>query len=163
MSEGQGRARGELEREVLACLAAAGTPLTAGEVLADLGGGLAYTTVMTTLARLNAKGVLTRRLAGRAHRYSLAGGPEAVDVSLTAHRMRRLLDAGPDRARVLARFVADLTPADEQLLAGLLGDAPSPRAEGGGPMGEGPMGEGPIGEGPMGEGRVGQGGLGDRR
>jgi len=44
-----------LEREVLACLAAAGRPLTAAEVLAELGGDLAYTTWMTTLARLHAK------------------------------------------------------------------------------------------------------------
>ena len=34
--------------------------------------------------------------------------------------MRRVLDEGGDRAGVLARFVADLSPEDEQLLAGLL-------------------------------------------
>ena len=118
------RPRGALEREVLACLAAAGRPLTAGEVLAELGGGLAYTTVMTTLTRLQAKGVLTRRLSGRAYGYAVAGDPDQVEASLAAHRMRRVLDEGGDRAGVLARFVADLSPEDEQLLAGLLAADP---------------------------------------
>jgi predicted transcriptional regulator len=128
MSDRTARPRGALEREVLACLAAAGRPLTAGEVLADLGGGLAYTTVMTTLTRLQAKGVLTRAPSGRAYVYAVAGDPAQVEASLAAHRMRRVLDAGSDRAGVLARFVADLSPEDEQLLTELLaadpGDAP---------------------------------------
>jgi len=116
------RPRGALERQVLACLAAAGRALTAGEVLADLGGGLAYTTVMTTLTRLQTKGALTREPVGRAYAYSLAGDPAVVVASVTATRMRRLLEAGEDRAGVLARFVADLPPEDERLLAELLAD-----------------------------------------
>ena len=120
MSETSGRPRGALEREVLACLAAARRPLTAAEVLADLGGGLAYTTVMTTLTRLHGKGALTREPTGRAYAYSLAGSLDAIPASLTAGRMRRLLDAGEDRAGVLARFVADLSPDDERLLTELL-------------------------------------------
>jgi predicted transcriptional regulator len=118
------RPRGALEREVLACLAAATQPLTAGEVLAELGGGLAYTTVMTTLTRLQAKRVLTRQLSGRAYVYAVAGDPDQVEASLAAHRMRRVLDEGGDRAGVLARFVADLSREDEQLLAGLLAADP---------------------------------------
>ncbi len=120
MSASGGRPRGALEREVLGALAAAGRPLTANDVLADLGGGLAYTTVMTTLTRLYDKEILTRELSGRAYAYALASAPEAVDTSWTAHRMRRLLDAGEDRAGVLARFVATLDAEDEQLLAELL-------------------------------------------
>jgi predicted transcriptional regulator len=131
MSETSGRPRGALEREVLACLAAAGRPLTAGEVLADLGGGLAYTTVMTTLTRLHGKGALTREPSGRAYAYSLTGSLEAIPASLTAGRMRRLLDAGEDRAGVLARFVADLSPDDERLLTQLLDGRGRP--EDGGP------------------------------
>lgn len=120
MRENAGRARGALEREVLACLAAASGPLTAADVRSDLGGGLAYTTVLTTLARLRTKGVLTRMRSGRAYAYALRGTLETLESSLTAHRMRRLLDAGEDRAVVLARFVADLDPEDEQLLVSLL-------------------------------------------
>ncbi len=115
-----GRERGALEREVLACLAAAGAPLTAAQVHADLGRDLAYTTVMTTLSRLYAKRALVRTSVGRAYAYELAGGPDGARANVTAHRMLRLLDAGEDRAGVLARFVADLGPDDEQLLTELL-------------------------------------------
>ena len=122
MTAATGRSRGGLEREVLACLAAAGRPLTAGDVQAELGSGLAYTTVMTTLTRLHAKGALTRELNGRAYAYALPGDQAEVGASVTAHRMRRLLDAGDDRASVLARFVATLSADDERLLAELLAD-----------------------------------------
>ncbi len=119
-----GRPRGALEREVLACLAAAGRPLTANDVLSDLDGDLAYTTVMTTLTRLHAKGVLNRELNGRAYAYSVNGDRADVTMLGTAHRMRRLLEAGEDHAGVLARFVTDLSPEDEQLLADLIGNGP---------------------------------------
>src|SRR3954464_2119262 len=115
-----GRRRGALEQEVLGCLAAAGRPLTVAEVLADLGGDLAYTTVLTALSRLHGKGALRREPAGRAFAYSPAADPAAMGASVTARRMSRLLDSGEDRAGVLARFVADLSPADEQLLTELL-------------------------------------------
>lgn len=114
------RRRGALEQEVIGCLAAAGRPLTVAEVLADLGDGLAYTTVMTALSRLHDKGALTREPSGRAFAYSLPVDPAAMGASVTARRMTRLLDSGQDRADVLARFVADLRPEDERLLAELL-------------------------------------------
>jgi predicted transcriptional regulator len=114
------RPRGGLEREVLAALAAAGRPMSATQVRAELGSGLAYTTVMTTLARLHAKTVLTRQMSGRAYVYGVSGDPRSVEASLAAHRMRRVLDSRQDRAGVLARFVADLSSEDEQILADLL-------------------------------------------
>lgn len=115
-----GRRRGALEQEVLGCLAAAGRPLTVAEVNAELGDGLAYTTVLTALSRLHAKGALHRAPCGRAFAYSLASDPTTVQASVTARRMARLLDSGQDRADVLARFVADLSPADERLLTEVL-------------------------------------------
>ncbi|SFL86373.1 BlaI/MecI/CopY family transcriptional regulator [Geodermatophilus ruber] len=114
-----GRRRGALEQEVLACLAAAGRPLTVADVQADLGSDLAYTTVLTALSRLHAKGALTREPAGRGYAYALSADPGAA---VTARRMSRLLDAGEDRAGVLARFVADLSPEDERVLAELLAE-----------------------------------------
>ena len=120
MSGTAGRAAGALEQEVLASLAAAGRPLTVAEVQADLGSELAYTTVMTTLSRLHAKGALRRQSAGRAYAYTLATPLNAVPASLTASRMRRLLDAEADRASVLANFVAHLDKDDERLLADLI-------------------------------------------
>jgi predicted transcriptional regulator len=120
-----GRRRGALEQEVLGCLAAAGRPMTVGEVLIALDDGLAYTTVLTALSRLHAKGALRREPVGRAFAYSLGADPAAVGASVTARRMSRLLDSGQDRADVLARFVADLSPEDERVLAELLGDGRS--------------------------------------
>ena len=110
------RARGSLEQEVMAALAASGEAMTPGQVRAAVGDGLAYTTVMTVLARLHDKALVSREKAGRAFAYrALAEGAD-----LTARQMRRLLDSGDDRAAVLSRFIDVLTPADEALLAGLL-------------------------------------------
>lgn len=110
------RRRGALEHEVLAALVAAGEPRTAGDLLPDLPAGLAYTTVLTTLARLHGKGAVTRERVGRAYAYS----PAADDTTLTARRMHRLLTGGGNRAGVLARFVDQLSPEEEELLARLL-------------------------------------------
>ena len=120
MSTRATRPRGALERQVLACLAIADHPLSVGEVLADLDGDLAYTTVMTTLTRLHSKGALVREQVGRAYTYAVAGDARAMGSSVTAQRMRRLLEAGDDRAGVLTRFVAGLRPEDEQLLTDVL-------------------------------------------
>ncbi len=114
------RARGGLEQDVLAVLAATRSPQTAQEVLGELDDGLAYTTVMTTLSRLHAKGALERVARGRAYAYTLPGTLEAAGDSVAARRMVRLLDTGSDRAGVLARFVADLSPKDEKMLERLL-------------------------------------------
>jgi predicted transcriptional regulator len=120
MADRPGRSRGALEREIIACLAAAGRPMTPGEVRAELSDDLAYTTVMTTLSRLHAKNAIQRTPQGRAYAYSLVGGAEGARVNVTAHQMLRLLNDGSDRAAVLARFVDDLSPEDEQVLTELL-------------------------------------------
>ena len=128
----RGRQRGGLEREILACLAAEARPMSPGEVRAELGGQLAYTTVMTTLSRLHAKGAVSRAQAGRGFAYELRGGPADAQASMTARRMLALLQGGGDRAGVLSRFVADLSPEDEQLLSDLLaesGPVPGPGGE----------------------------------
>lgn len=110
------RAAGELEAATLAVLQAANSPLTANEVLRALGGGLAYTTVVTILSRLHAKGVLERKKSGRAYLYA----PVADSPGLAARRMARVLDEETDREAVLARFVSVLSPRDEDLLRRML-------------------------------------------
>ena len=95
-------------------------------MLAELGGGLAYTTVMTTLSRLHAKGAISRQPAGRGYVYALRGGQADAQDSMTARRMLKLLESGRDRAGVLSRFVADLSPEDEQLLGDLLAEGRPP-------------------------------------
>jgi predicted transcriptional regulator len=127
MSREQRRDRGDLENEVLAALAATDRPLTPGEVLAALDRDLAYTTVMTTLARLHAKDVVTRERAGRAYAYAPADTATAA-----ARRMRRLLDGGADRADVLARFLDELDPDDVPVLQRLLTEAESRPPDAGG-------------------------------
>jgi predicted transcriptional regulator len=119
MARKESRARGSLEHEVLLCLAAAKGPLTAAAVQSEIG-GLAYTTVVTTLSRLHGKAAIERTLRGRAYEYTLVGGTQAAQSNMTAHQMVKLLDEEADRASVLTRFVASLKPEDEQLLTDLL-------------------------------------------
>jgi predicted transcriptional regulator len=90
--------------------------MTPAQVRDHLGGDLAYTTVMTVLARLAEKGVVTRRRVGRAYAYSAV----ADEAEVTARQMQRLLDTGDDRAAVLSRFVGVLSTEDERLLVDLL-------------------------------------------
>ena len=97
-----------------------------GEVRDHLDDGLAYTTVVTILSRLHAKGVLHRHKAGRAYLYA----PVADEPGLAARRMARVLDAEADREAVLARFVSGLSGADEELLRRMLGDVPGSAGRG---------------------------------
>jgi predicted transcriptional regulator len=110
------RPAGTLEAEVLAALWAADRPLTPAEVNEEVGGDLAYTTVMTTLARLHEKGAAKRQKIGRAFAYT----PLLDEPGIAAARMRELLESGDDREAVLARFVGALSEQEEELLAELL-------------------------------------------
>ncbi|GLF98743.1 BlaI/MecI/CopY family transcriptional regulator [Streptomyces yaizuensis] len=113
---GRRRAQGELEAQVVAALREAGEPVGTAWVQERLGGSLAYTTVITILTRLLAKGVVTREKAGR----SFVWTPVADEAGLAALRMRKVLDGESDREAVLARFVTGLPPRDEQVLRELL-------------------------------------------
>ena len=118
------RAAGTLESEVLGILRAAAGPLTPGEVRDRLSGtgagqrGLAYSTVVTTMSRLHAKGLLSRRQAGRGFCYA-----PVDEASLAAGRMSHALGSGSDRDAVLSRFVSGLSGRDAELLRRLLGGA----------------------------------------
>lgn len=120
------RGQGELETQVLAALRAAPGPVPAGWVQERLGGDLAYTTVVTILTRLHAKGAVTRERSGRSFKWTAV----ADEAGLAALRMRRVLDSeAADREAVLASFVSALSPGDEQLLRALL-DATEDSEEG---------------------------------
>ncbi|AYN42769.1 BlaI/MecI/CopY family transcriptional regulator [Streptomyces dangxiongensis] len=110
------RPAGELEAAVMAALWAAGTPLTPGRVQQELAAELARTTVTTILSRLHEKGAVDRRQQGRGYAYY----PVHDAAGLTARRMHGELDRDTDRETVLARFVAQLSPDDEQVLRRLL-------------------------------------------
>jgi predicted transcriptional regulator len=121
------RAAGELADEVLGILQAAGEPLAPAAVRERLGGDLAYTTVVTILSRLHAKGVLDRARSGRAYRYA----PVADEPGLAARRMASVLAGEPDRQAVLARFVSGLSDEDEQALRRMLDEASETGGAGG--------------------------------
>lgn len=121
--QGERRAFGELEGEVLAALWAAGQPLVPAEVQSAVGGDLAYTTVMTILVRLHDKGVIEREKVGRAFAYR----PVVTENDVVADQVRRLLDRGHSRTAVLQGLVEGLAPGDEKLLRKLLTKATSRR------------------------------------
>ena len=114
------RPAGALEAEVMAVLRAADAPLSPGQVRERLaarprGGELSYSTVVTIVSRLHAKGLLARARAGRGFAYT------PVDpASLAAGQMSRALDAGVDHGAVLTRFVSGLSGRDARLLRRLL-------------------------------------------
>ncbi|MET8690364.1 BlaI/MecI/CopY family transcriptional regulator [Streptomyces sp. NPDC004732] len=110
------RSAGELEAAVMAALWAADAALTPSQVQAELASGLARTTVTTILSRLHEKGSLLRERQGRGYAYRPIQDPHG----LTALRMHGELDRDSDRETVLARFVAQLDPDDEQVLRRLL-------------------------------------------
>ncbi|WP_326696166.1 BlaI/MecI/CopY family transcriptional regulator [Streptomyces sp. NBC_01754] len=113
------RAQGELEAQVLSTLCRAGEPATAAWVQDRLVGSVAYTTVMTILTRLQAKGAVERRRQGRSFLWT----PTSDEAGLAAMRMRRVLDGESDREAVLASFLTTLTPGDGRLLRDLLSQA----------------------------------------
>jgi predicted transcriptional regulator len=115
------RPAGTLESEVLGILRAAAGPLTPSEVRDQLAGQreLAYSTVVTIMSRLQAKGLLSRRRAGRGFSYA-----PVDEASLAAGRMSHALGSGSDRDAVLSRFVSGLSGRDAELLRRLLGGTP---------------------------------------
>ena len=123
------RPAGALEAEVISVLRAAGVPLTPGQVrqrlAASQGEDLSYSTVVTIMSRLHAKGLLVRERAGRAFTYT-----PVDEASLAASRMSQALDAGSDRQAVLSRFVSALSGRDARLLRRLLADDEDERAGG---------------------------------
>ncbi len=118
MAAARSRGPGELETEVLEALLASPTAMTAGEVQQAVARDLAYTTVLTILVRLHDKGALERERRGRAYAYR----PVSDRAGLVARRMSQALASSTERDTVLARFVDDLSDADEALLRRLLGE-----------------------------------------
>ena len=120
-AESPRRPAGALEAEVMSVLRAADAPLSPGQVRERLAvrpqGELSYSTVVTIVSRLHAKGLLARERAGRGFTYT------PVDpASLAAGQMSRALDAGVDHGAVLTRFVSGLSGRDARLLLRLLAD-----------------------------------------
>ena len=118
------RPAGALEAEVLAVLRAAGIPLTAGQVRQRLAAGrraeLSYSTVVTVVSRLHAKGLAAREQAGRGFAYA-----PVDEAGVAAGRMRQVLADGADRDAVFTRFASGLSGRDARLLRALLPGEPA--------------------------------------
>lgn len=101
-------ALGDLEREIMTRLWAAGEPLTVRQVHEALSRerDLAYTTVMTVLDRLAKKGLVRQQKADRAYRYTATQTRE----EMTAAVMLDALSATPDQDAALAYFLGQLPP-----------------------------------------------------
>ena len=134
------RAAGTLESEVLAILRGAGGPLSPGEVRQRLAAGqeasgrreeLSYSTVVTIVSRLHAKGLLARQRAGRGFTYT-----PVDEASLAAGRMSQALGGENDHGAVLSRFVSGLSGRDARLLRRLLAGDQHPQAGDPGRAGE---------------------------
>jgi len=114
----QRRPHGALEAEVMDVLRAAAAPLSPGQVRERLSEDLSYSTVVTIVSRLHAKGLLERERTGRAFVYR-----PVDDASRAASQMSQALETGSDHGAVLSRFVSGLSGRDARLLRDLLGDA----------------------------------------
>ncbi len=90
---------------------------TPSEVHQAVAPELAYTTVMTVLARLWKKHLLTRERVGRAFAYR-AAEPEATH---RADQMLSTLDNAQDSTAVLSSFVESLDADDVSALRRILG------------------------------------------
>jgi predicted transcriptional regulator len=92
---------------------AAGEPVTArrvAEALADR--GLAYTTWLTVLSRLERKGLLERSRDARAHTYR----PVASREDHIADLMQEALGQADDREAALQHFARAVTPEEAEAL-----------------------------------------------
>lgn len=108
---------GPLERRAMEVLwAEHDRYLSVREVAVQLDAGLAYTTVMTLLVRLHAKGLLERRREGRGYRYR----PRMTRSAFAAEAMDRALRASDDPSGVLLHFVGQLTLDEQAALRELL-------------------------------------------
>ena len=108
------RASGALEAEIMRILRASSEPVSAAEVRdACVGRKPAYTTVLTILDRLGAKGMVERRaLSPRKVRFA----PTQDDAQHATESIRSTLDASTDRRAALLHFAGSLDDADAALL-----------------------------------------------
>ncbi len=92
---------------------AAAGPLTARQVAEALTErGLAYTTWLTVLGRLERKGLLARARDARAHTYVAVRSRE----DLVAGLMQQALGQADDREAALQRFARSVTPEEAEAL-----------------------------------------------
>jgi predicted transcriptional regulator len=107
---------GPLEERVLELLWQRPEGLSVREAQQALSGGLAYTTVMTTLDRLYKKGLLARERDGRGYRYAAGTTREAFTASLLRRWLDRLLGRERSARPLLSTLVDAVGERDRALL-----------------------------------------------
>lgn len=112
-------APGALEAEVLRRVRASRTPCSGRQVwqsFADDPAPPARTTVLTVLARLEAKGAIRREVTGDVVTFV----PDAPESEVVAGQMEQLLAAAGDRRAVLSQFAGLLDEGDLRDLRDLI-------------------------------------------
>ena len=101
---------GDRELDVMAVLWEMGDG-TVAEVREKLPADLAYTTVLTILRKLEAKGLVRHKVEGKAHRYIPRVAQKNARRSVLGRLIEKLFDGSPEQ--LLAHLVDDhdLTPA----------------------------------------------------
>lgn len=92
------------------------------EALRAAGRQVAYTTVMTVMGRLNAKGLLVRDLVGKTHVYRAAMDEDQLLRAAASRRVQSLVEEFGDIA--IAQFLAEvngLSPERRRQLLDLAG------------------------------------------
>ena len=109
---------GDLERAAMQVVWEQDGPTTARQVAdACAHRGLAYTTWLTVLGRLERKGLLARSRDARAHTYTAVGSRE----DLVAGLMQQALGQAEYREAALQRFAASVSPEEAEALRRALG------------------------------------------
>jgi predicted transcriptional regulator len=113
---------GELERRVMDVLWEQPGGEMTGRHVADALPGYAYTTVATVLDRLTHKGLVGRRLDGRAIRFAAVG----TRADHTAELMHEALVTNRDPDATLVRFVKTVSPSEAEVLRRALDELDPP-------------------------------------
>ena len=122
---------GDRELDVMGVLWDLGSG-TVSEVRDKLPADLAYTTVLTILRNLEAKGFVDHKAEGKAHRYAPKVARRTARRSALAKIVAKLFHGSPEQ--LVAQLVEDedLTADDLKRLRALLNEPKAPTKKGGG-------------------------------
>ncbi|HEX4790751.1 MAG TPA: BlaI/MecI/CopY family transcriptional regulator [Actinospica sp.] len=118
---------GDLELAVMERIWRLGRPVSVRDVFEELKTerSIAYTTVMTVMDKLHAKGWLRREARGRAYLYEAVDSREAY----TARLMRDAWATSDNQAAAFVHFLGQLSGEEARALRAALEICPPPRPE----------------------------------
>jgi predicted transcriptional regulator len=119
---------GDLEFAVMERIWRLGRPVSVRDVFEELKTerSIAYTTVMTVMDKLHAKGWLRREARGRAYLYEAVDSREAY----TARLMRDAWATSDNQAAAFVHFLGQLSGEEARALRAALEIYPPPRPDG---------------------------------